>query len=146
MSLNLSKKSLRLPLMLSVMAGATILTGCMGALPVKGNNIDLQTEDSLTARVSEVKLMKDKEGVLLSGTLQRSAIGRGLILGHLHIEVVGRDGVLLQDMEIDQMYPGNNRQFSPFQTHVKPSLEKITAIKVVHHDSWSKEHPDQEES
>ena len=145
MNINLSKNTLRISLLLSVFTGATLLTGCMSALAVKDKNIDIQTKDSLTARVSAVQLMEDSEGLLVTGTLQRSAIGRGLILGHLHIEVTGRDGALLQELEIDQMYPGNNRQFEPFQTHLKPSVQQISAIKVVHHDSWSKEHPDQEE-
>jgi len=145
MSIKLSKNTLRMPLLLSVLAGSAVLTGCTSALAVKDKNINIQTEDSLTARVSQVELMEDTEGLLVTGTLQRSAIGRGLILGHLHIEVSGRDGALLQDLEIDQMYPGNNRQFEPFQAHLKPSVQQIRAIKVVHHDSWSKEHPDQEE-
>lgn len=145
MSIKLSKNTLRMPLLLSVLAGSAVLTGCTSALAIKDKNIDIQTEDSLTARVNSVELMEDTEGLLVTGKLQRSAIGRGLILGHLHIEVIGRDGALLQDLEIDQMYPGNNRQFEPFQTHLKPSVQQISAIKVVHHDSWSKEHPDQEE-
>ena len=145
MSIKLSKNTLRMPLLLSVLAGSAVLTGCTSALAVKDKNINIQTEDSLTARVSQVELMEDTEGLLVTGTLQRSAIGRGLILGHLHIEVSGRDGALLQDLEIDQMYPGNNRQFEPFQAHLKPSVQQVSAIKVVHHDSWSKEHPDQEE-
>ncbi len=145
MSIKLSKNTLRMPLLLFVLAGSAVLTGCTSALAIKDKNIDIQTEDSLTARVNSVELMEDTEGLLVTGKLQRSAIGRGLILGHLHIEVIGRDGALLQDLEIDQMYPGNNRQFEPFQTHLKPSVQQISAIKVVHHDSWSKEHPDQEE-
>jgi hypothetical protein len=145
MSINLRKSTLRMPLLLSVLAGSAVLTGCTSALAVKNKNIDIHTEDSLTARVSQVELKEDTEGLMVTGTLQRSAIGRGLILGHLHIEVSGRDGALLQDLEIDQMYPGNNRQFEPFQAHLKPSVQQISAIKVVHHDSWSKEHPDQEE-
>ena len=127
-------------IMVAVLSGALLAAGCSGAMALKDvSHVQIEKKDSISARVRDVKIMENSNGAYISVDLIRSSLSRGPIGGHIHVEVLGRDGTVLQDSESYDVFPSNSQQFSTFNSDIETLIENISILRVSHHDSWSDE-------
>lgn len=111
------------------------LTGC-ASLPtdlVTTTAVDVERVNSTSARIRSV-FVGDNDGILLvRGRLEKPYFGRGLIPGHLHIEVLGKDGLML-GQEITRYYRRSGKSCtSRFSRKFSVHPEDVRTVRIVHH-------------
>lgn len=114
---------------------ALALTGC-ASLPtdlVAADTVNVERLDSPKARIGSV-FVGDKDGLLLvRGRLEKRHFGRSPIPGHLHIEVLGKDGLML-GQEITRYYRRSGKSStSRFSREFSVHPEDVRTVRIVHH-------------
>ncbi len=132
----LRSNHLRVGLHGTLVALATLgVVGC-SSLPTNlaaDGAIRVELQDSRHARIGPVQVGAVTEGLRISGSLRRTYMRRGRIPGHLHVETLTTDGLVLSH---DVARYHNHRAKSGrahFSTTLTVQPETVRSVRVVHH-------------
>jgi len=118
----------------------TILAGCATAQGLaQQQGVKLESVDSSTVRITRTYLQIEEKGTVLRGELERRIPRPGFIPGHLHVELIGTDGKVAKEADIDYASQGGKSHLAKFNLPIPEPLATGTTIRVTHHDS--KSHP-----
>jgi len=99
---------------------------------VRENTVKLEKISSQWAALRAVNVVQDGDKIELRGEVTRRPIGRGPIPGHIDYEVIGPDGVTLEESMIDYHRRSGKSRYAKFHATLKTALPQGSIIRVVH--------------
>lgn len=101
--------------------------------------VNVERLDSPDARIGTV-FVGDNDGLLLvRGRLEKRHFGRSPIPGHLHIEVIGKDGSMLAEQVTRYYRQSGKSSVSRFSKELAVQPGNVRTVRVIHHDRDDKE-------
>lgn len=123
---------------ISSIIGPAFLIGCSTNTNfVKEEDVKVERVDSSSAKVIHAYLQSTESTLVLRGELRRRLPGRGAILGHLHIELIGQDGGVFKEAVIGYKRKSIKSRVARFSLPIPGELTEISLIRVIHHDARS---------
>ncbi len=117
---------------------AILATGCATTPAwVQQDVMKLENIDSSSVHIIRTYLQTGEEGVVLRGELARRIPARGPIPGHLHVELLGPDGKVMKEAEIDHLQKSVKSLHAEFSLLIPPPLIPGGTVRVKHHDAKS---------
>jgi hypothetical protein len=119
--------------LLFLLGGA--MSGCAG-LPSDSDvtrALDVQRLDSPNAEIVSVRVRDQGGGLEVSGRLQKRYAGRSPIPGHLHIEALDQNGVVLGQATTRYHRLNPKLGSSTFSQFLDVRAENVRTLRVVHH-------------
>jgi hypothetical protein len=122
--------------------GISSLTGYSShANSMKENHIKLESVDSSSVHINKVYLKNSGTALELRGEVKKHFVRphprRFSIPGHLDIELMNIDGVVLKTVYIDYKQKPTKLGFAKFYLLISDDVEQIRAIRVIHHETRS---------
>ena len=111
------------------------MSGCAG-LPFDSDvsrAVDIQRVDSSSAQIASVRVRDQDGGLKVSGRLQKRHAGRSPISGHLHIEALDQQGVVLGQATTSSHRLNPKLGSSYFSELLAVRIEDVRTLRVVHH-------------
>ena len=120
---------------LSGLAVAAVITGCASVPDSQSANGKLTVErvDSRDARIAHVYVRHDGSELRITGDIRKTFQRRGRIPGHLHIEVIGENGMLLAQTTSRYHRRSVKSRQSHFSETIPVQTDKVTKVRVIHH-------------
>ena len=120
---------------LSGLAVAALITGCASVPDSQSANGKLTVErvDSRDARIAHVYVQPDGSELRITGDIRKTFQRRGRIPGHLHIEVIGENGMLLALTTSRYHRRSVKSRQSHFSETIPVQTDKVTKVRVIHH-------------
>lgn len=112
---------------------ALFITGCAttGKDLVRDNTVQIEKVSSRWATVRSVNVVQEDGEVRMRGEVVRRPVGRGPIPGHIDLEVIGPDGITLEERMIDYHRGSVKSRYAKFHTVLKAAPPGST-IRVMH--------------
>ena len=114
---------------------ALVLAGC-GNLPpnlASTDAVNIERVDSSRARIGSLYVGDSNGRLKIRGSLKKWHAGRSPIPGHLHIEVLAKDGAVLEE-KVVRYYrhsPKSGVSYFSQEFDVRPS--EVRTVRVIHH-------------
>jgi hypothetical protein len=120
---------------LSGLVVAAVITGCASVPDSQSANGKLTVErvDSRDARIAHVYVQPDGSELRITGDIRKTFQRRGRIPGHLHIEVIGENGMLLAQTTSRYHRRSVKSRQSHFSETIPVQQGKVTKVRVIHH-------------
>ena len=120
------------------MAAATgmLLAGCATGSVAKQAQISIERVDSSSVNITHAYLIKTEEGLSLRGELKRKLHSHGPVPGHVHVEVVSRNGEIIKAVDLDLSRKASSDHIAKFQTTL-PNEAAGNIVRIFHHDALS---------
>jgi len=123
---------------ISGIVGLVSVTGCsMNSNLVKERDVKVETVNSSNVTITRAYLQTTKTPMELRRELKRRYSGRGPIPGHLHIELIGSDGVTFKEADVGYKRNRSKSRYAKFYLPIPNDLTKISAVRVIHHGTRS---------
>jgi hypothetical protein len=115
------------------------------ASSMKKEHIKLESVASDSANITQLYLRKDEAMLELRGELKRHFIrptpkrhpSRNLIVGHLDIELMDVNGEMIKESYIAYKQKPTRFGFATFYLPISDDIERISVIRVIHHETRS---------
>ncbi len=109
------------------------LSGCASLPAALVDTVNVERLDSPRANIRSV-YVGDNHGLLLvRGRLEKRRAGRSPIPGHLHIEVLGKDGLML-GQEMTRYYQRSRKSgISGFAREFSVPPGDVRTVRIIHH-------------
>ncbi|MDH5301700.1 MAG: hypothetical protein OEW58_10095 [Gammaproteobacteria bacterium] len=131
----MTKVTLRL-MTAPILVIATMLAGCAttpwATLPDR--NIAVETIDSGSTGISHAFLSYTKKAIYLRGELERKIAGRGPAPGHLHVELLDKDGNVLKVAMSGYERKNLKSDVAYFTIPIPVDLPALSKVRLRHHD------------
>lgn len=132
------KAMIKTIVVIGCIAGPAFLSGCStNVYFVKEADVKVERVDSSSAKVIHAYLQSTESTLVLRGELRRRLPGRGAILGHLHIELIGQHGGVFKEAVIGYKRKSIKSSVARFSLPIPGELTEIGLIRVIHHDARS---------
>ena len=111
------------------------LSSCASLPPdlVAANAVDVERLDSPRARIGSLYVHDDNGRLQIRGRLKKLHAGRGRIPGHLHIEVLAKDGAVLAEGVVRYYRRSAKSGVSYFSREFGVRPEDVRTVRVIHH-------------
>ncbi len=130
--------NIRKALTTSALVATLLITGCASSPTTwHDNGVNLEGVESSTARINRLYLQPDNGAMLLRGEVTRRIHAHGQIPGHLHIEIVSPQGVVIKEADIGYSRQNSNTHDGSFELSIPETLANGSTIRVTHHDTAS---------
>lgn len=119
---------------IATLATFALAAGCAmtGKDLARDNTVKVEKIPSQWAALRVVNVVYDGDNVELRGEVTRRPIGRGPIPGHIDLEVIGPDGVILEESIIEYHRRNRNSRYAKFHTTLITALPPGSVIRVTH--------------
>jgi hypothetical protein len=120
-----------------IVASLTLLaaTGCSSLSPnlASDGKIRIARVDSKDAIIGQAQVAAVADGVRIAGSLRKTFLRRGRIPGHLHIELLGADGTVLETtfVRYHRRFAKSGRAYFAQTLAVRP--DTVNIVRLVHH-------------
>jgi hypothetical protein len=112
-----------------------VLAGC-GSLPpnlVSTDAVNIERIDSSRARIGSLYVGDSNGQLKIRGRLKKRHTGRSPIPGHLHIEVLAKDGAVLEERVVRYYRHNPKSGVSYFSKEFDARPEDVRTVGVIHH-------------
>jgi hypothetical protein len=112
-----------------------VLAGC-GSLPpnlVSTDAVNIERIDSSKARIGSLYVGDSNGQLKIRGRLEKRHTGRSPIPGHLHIEVLAKDGAVLEEGVVRYYRHNPKSGVSYFSEAFDARPEDVRTVRVIHH-------------
>ena len=116
-----------------------LLAGCsVGNSLVKEGNVAIELVPSSSVKITRAYLVSTDKTLEVHGELMRRlSQSRLRIPGHLHIELVDPDDVVLKVADVDFIHKNVNSRVARFHLPIPVDLPAGSTVRVIHHDARS---------
>lgn len=101
------------------------------------SGVTLEGVESSTARIGRLYLKAANGATLLRGDVIRRVHAHGQIPGHLHIEIISPQGVVVREANIGYSRQSSNTHDGSFEIPLTEPIATGSTIRVTHHDTLS---------
>ena len=101
---------------------------------VDDGTVTVERVDSRQARIVNVNVYQDGEGIVISGTVRRKSTTVAVDKGHVDVVVFSPDGNIIQEV-IARYTPRltKKRRSAQFSVRIETSLPNNSIVRMVHH-------------
>lgn len=122
---------------LSLLFAAVALSGCAARQldPALPDSVGVERIDSSRARITSVFLRDHAGRLSVSGRMQKTFRGHSPIPGHLHLEAIGADGVVLGEAVSAYRTLNPKMGTAEFSRQLPVPSDPVHRVRVSHHPS-----------
>ena len=114
------------------------IAGCTASTrPIMFDHIKLERIDSSSANITHAYLKHAEGQLILRGDLKRKLNKRGVLPGHLHVEVIDSSNTMIDESIVCYKLKCANTGTSSFVYKASENPDKIKIIRMVHHNDHS---------
>ena len=111
-----------------------ILAGCAttGKDLVSSNTVKIEKVSSAWGTIGFVTVRQKEEEVTIRGKVNRRPSGRGPIPGHIDLEIIDPEGVILEESVIDYDRPSPKSRHADFNAVLNAAPPQGSTIRLIH--------------
>ena len=121
-----------------ITVGIITLSGCATTnfgTPLDHDAIKIEKHQSRIATIGQVKVYKQKDGILIRGKIRRNSYSRGHISGHIDIQLIDAKGNALHSDSTGYTHSGIRFSSEKFSVKLKQKIEKGYLLRITHRGS-----------